>query len=69
MPFSLPLPILKTLKANLQLSEQSLHFQAIDEVGRMFYNEKGQLCLKLVDFEAVPACPNDSPDRWQVRKK
>ena len=67
-PFLLSLPILKALNTTLQLSEQSLQFQAINEAGSMFYNEKGQLCLRLFDFEAMPTCPNEASDRWQVRK-
>ena len=34
----------------------------------MFYNEKGQHCLRLFDFEAMSICPNEASDRWQVRK-
>ena len=67
-PFLLSLLILKALNTNLQLSEQSLQFQAINEVGSMFYNEKGQLCLRLFDFEAMSTCPNEASHRWQVRK-
>eukprot|EP00435_Cladocopium_sp_Y103_P029328 s58_g7.t1 len=67
-PFLLSLPILKALNANLQLSEQRLHFQAIDEFGSMFYNEKGQLCLRLFEFEGLPKYPNEAPDQWCVRK-
>ena len=67
-PFLLSLPILKALNTNLQLSEQSLQFQAINEVGSMFYNEKGQLCLRLFDFETMSTCANEASDRWQVRK-
>ena len=67
-PFLLSLPILKALNTNLQLSEQSLQFHAINEVGSMFYNEKGQLCLRLFDFEAMSTCPNEASNCWQVRK-
>ena len=45
-----------------------MHFQAIDQVGRMFYNEKGQLCLRRFDFEAIRACPSATLNRWHVQK-
>ena len=34
----------------------------------MFYNEKGQLCLRRFDFEAIRACPSATLNRWHVQK-
>eukprot|EP00435_Cladocopium_sp_Y103_P035426 s3103_g9.t1 len=67
-PFLLSLPILKALNTSLHLSDQNMQFQAIGECGSTFYNEKGQLCLRLFEFDALPVRPNVTPDRWHVRK-
>eukprot|EP00435_Cladocopium_sp_Y103_P008670 s753_g2.t1 len=67
-PFLLSLPILKALDTTLSLGEQSMHFQAINESGMMFYNDKGQLCLRLFEFDAISDRSSESPDRWQVQK-
>eukprot|EP00435_Cladocopium_sp_Y103_P038998 s1685_g10.t1 len=67
-PFLLSLPILKALNTSMHLSQQSMCFQDIYQVGKMFYNEKGQLCPKLFEFDAISQDPNDSPDRWHVHK-
>ena len=65
-PFLLSLPILKALDTNVQLSQNRMHFQAINEHGSTFFNEKGQLCLSLFEFSRVPAVPNCPSDHWQV---
>ena len=67
-PFLLFLPILKVLNTSMHLSKQTMCFQAIQQLGQIFYNEKWQLCLKLFEFNAIPSRPIDSPDKWQVRK-
>ena len=67
-PFLLSLPILKALNTTMHLSQQTMCFQAIQQFGRMFYNEKGQLCLRLFEFDSMSSGSNNSSDRWQVRK-
>ena len=67
-PFLLSLPILKALDATLSLGHGSMHFKAINESGMMFYNDKGQLCLKLFEFDAIAECSDNSPDQWKVQK-
>ena len=43
-----------------------LRYHAIGEEGVMFYNHRGQLCLRLFDFQTVPA---DQPStRWMPKK-
>ena len=67
-PFLLSLPIMKELGAVLDISQHAMHFQALQETGKMFFNERGQLCLRVVDFDALaPEChqPNRS---WKPRK-
>ena len=51
-PFLLSLPILKALNASMHLSQQTMRFRAIQQVRKMLYSEKGQLCLKLFEFDA-----------------
>ena len=65
-PFLLSLPILKALGAQVHLSNSSLQYHAIGEEGSMFYNQRGQLCLRLFDFQAVPA--NQPSSRWMPKK-
>ncbi|CAL1172305.1 unnamed protein product, partial [Cladocopium goreaui] len=67
-PFLLSLPILKALDTALSLGHGNMHFQAIHESGKMFYNDKGQLCLKLFEFDAIAECSENSPDQWKVQK-
>ena len=67
-PFLLSLPILKALDTTLSLGHGNMHFQAIHESGKMFYNDKGQLCLKLFEFDAIAECSENSPDQWKVQK-
>ena len=67
-PFLLSLPIMRALDTVLQLSEQRMHFQALQESGKTFFNDRGQLCLRLFDFETLaPEChePNQA---WQPKK-
>eukprot|EP00435_Cladocopium_sp_Y103_P073668 s52_g44.t1 len=67
-PFLLSLPIMKELDTILHLNEHRMHFQALQESGKLFYNGRGQLCLRLFDFENLsPEC--HQPDRiWKPKK-
>ena len=67
-PFLLSLPILKELHTSVHLSEQNMHFQSINETGSMFYNVRGQLCLRLFDFDQIQSCPAESSNRWIAKK-
>eukprot|EP00435_Cladocopium_sp_Y103_P033954 s639_g8.t1 len=67
-PFLLSLPIMKELDAVLHLSDKRMHFQALQEFGMMFFNVRGQLCLRLFDFDALsPEC-HDPQTSWKPRK-
>eukprot|EP00435_Cladocopium_sp_Y103_P039817 s170_g10.t1 len=67
-PFLLSLPIMKELDAVLHLNEQRMHFQSLQESGKLFFNERGQLCLRLFDFDSLaPEC--HQPNRtWKPKK-
>ena len=65
-PFLLSLPILKALESQVHLARSTLQYHAIGEEGNMFYNSRGQLCLRLFDFQAVPA--NQPSNRWKPKK-
>ena len=52
-PLLLSLPILQALETSINLGNQSMDFQAIQDVGTCFFNERGQLCLRLFDLEVL----------------
>jgi hypothetical protein len=45
-----------------------MDFQAIQDVGTCFFNERGQLCLRLFDFEVLRPIRQVNQDQWRARK-
>lgn len=67
-PLLVSLPILRALGTNLNLSSHQLRYQAIGEVGTMETNERGQLCLRLFDFDNAAANFHSEETSWSPRK-
>jgi hypothetical protein len=67
-PFLLSIPIMKALDTVIHLNEKLMHYQALQEHGSLFFNGRGQLCLRLFDFDALsPECHQTSRP-WKPRK-
>ena len=65
-PLLFSLPILRALGAKIDIEGNRMHLHAIDERVGLQYNSRGQLCIRLFDFEAVRHDMNNMP--WKPKK-
>ena len=65
-PLLFSLPILRALEAKIDIEGHQMHLHAINERVDLQYNSRGQLCIRLFDFEAVHHDMNNMP--WKPKK-
>lgn len=67
-PLLLSLPMLKSLGASLHLSDQIMDYQLIDESSKLFFNSKGQVCLRLFSFEDLDDRYHQPRTDWKIQQ-